>query len=152
MRTLGDIIGFNAAHAEQALRYGQDIFLAAEATRGDLKDIEYLAARQMDLRASRSRGLDTYMDENRLDAVLFPGNAGAGIAAKAGYPSVQVPAGWLTTVNGKETPEYPMGATFTGRAWSEATLLKLAYAYEQATHMRRMPPGVPALVPGCEGR
>jgi len=46
-------------------------------------------------------------------------------------------------------PEYPMGATFTGRAWSEATLLRLAYAYEQATLARRMPPDVPALVPGC---
>ncbi len=150
MRTLGDIIGFNAAHADRALRFGQDIFLAAEATRGDLKDIEYMAARQMDLRASRARGLDIYMDENRLDAVLFPGNGGAGIAAKAGYPSVQVPAGWLTTLGGKEVPEYPMGATFTGRAWSEATLLRIAYAFEQATQVRKMPPNVPALVQGCD--
>ena len=149
IRTLGDVISFNAANAERALRFGQDIFLAAEGTRGDLKDIEYLAARQMDLRASRSSGLDLYMDENKLDAILFPGTAGASIAAKAGYPSVQVPAGFASGVNGQETPEYPVGATFTGRSWSEATLLRLAYAFEQASLARRMPTGVPALAELC---
>ncbi|MCW3477108.1 amidase family protein, partial [Limobrevibacterium gyesilva] len=149
MRTLGDIIAFNAEHADTALRFGQDIFLAAESTRGDLKDPEYLSARQMDLRAARTRGLDAYMEENRLDAVLFPGNAGAAIAAKAGYPSVQVPAGFVSGIGEQATPEYPIGATFTGRAWSEATLLRLAYAFEQATLARRMPPGVPALAESC---
>ena len=48
-------------------------------------------------------------------------------------------------VDGKETPDYPLGVTFTGRAWSEATLLRLAYAYEQASKARRPPPGLPAL-------
>ena len=128
---------------------GQDIFLAAEATRGDLKDIEYLTARQMDIRSARSSGLDVYMDENRLDAVLFPGTAGAAIAAKAGYPSVQVPAGFVSQLNGRATPEYPVGATFTGRAWSEAALLRIAYAFEQATLARRMPPNLPGLAAGC---
>ena len=131
------------------MRFGQDIFLAAQSTRGDLKELEYIAARQNDVRAAKAQGLDTYMDENRLDAVLFPGTAGAAIAAKAGYPSVQVPAGFISGVNGRETPEYPLGATFTGRAWSEATLLRLAYAFEQATLARRMPPGVPELGAGC---
>ncbi len=96
MRSLADIIAFNAAHADRALRFGQDIFLAAAATRGDLSEPEYLSARQMDLRASRTLGLDAYMDRHRLDAVLFPGAAGASIAAKAGYPSVQVPAGFIS--------------------------------------------------------
>src|SRR5215472_16848030 len=86
MRSLADIIAFNAANAERTLRFGQDIFLAAEATRGDLSDLEYLSARQADLRASRTLGLDAYMDQHRLDAVLFPAMAGAAIAAKAGYP------------------------------------------------------------------
>lgn len=149
IRTLGDIIGFNAAHADLALRFGQDIFLAAEATRGDLKEPEYLSARAMDLKAARTLGLDTYMEENQLDAVLFPGNAGASIAAKAGYPSVLVPAGFTSGVAGKETPDYPIGATFTGRAWSEPTLLRIAYAFEQATLARRMPPDVPALSAAC---
>jgi amidase len=145
IHTLGDVIGFNAEHAARALRFGQDIFLAAEATRGDLKEQEYISARAMDLKASRTLGLDTYMEENQLDAVLFPGTAGAAIGAKAGYPSVLVPAGFTSGAQGKETPDYPIGATFTGRAWSEPTLIRLAYAFEQATLARRMPPGVPAL-------
>jgi len=147
MKSLADIIAFNAANADRALRFGQDIFLAAEATRGDLSELEYLSARQMDLRASRALGLDAYMDEHRLDAVLFPGTAGAAIAAKAGYPSVQVPAGLVSGVRDTETPDYPYGATFTGRAWSEPALLRLAYAFEQATEARRPPPGMPPLGP-----
>ena len=99
----------------------------------------------MDLRASRTLGLDAYMERHRLDAVLFPGAAGASIAAKAGYPSVQVPAGFINGVGDPETPDYPFGITFTGRAWSEPTLLRLAYAFEQATQLRRPPPGFPAL-------
>ena len=145
MRSLDDIIAFNAAHADRALRFGQDIFLAAAATRGDLSEPEYLSARQMDLRASRTLGLDASLDRYRLDAVLFPGAAGAAIAAKAGYPSVQVPAGFVSGVGDRETPDYPFGITFTGRAWSEPILLRLAYAFEQATCVRRPPPGFPAL-------
>jgi amidase len=149
MHTLADIVAFNAANAERALRFGQDIFLAAEATRGDLSELEYISARQMDLRASRALGLDTYMDRHQLDAVLFPGTAGAAIAAKAGYPSVQVPAGFVAGVRDKDTPDYPYGATFTGRAWSEPTLLRLAYAFEQASQARRPPPGLPPLDSAC---
>jgi amidase len=145
MRSLDDIIAFNAAHADRALRFGQDIFLAAAATRGDLSEPEYLSARQMDLRASRTLGLDAYMDRHQLDAVLFPGAAGASIAAKAGYPSVQVPAGFVSGVGERETPDYPFGVTFTGRAWSEPTLLRFAYAFEQATRVRRPPPDFPVL-------
>jgi amidase len=151
MRSLADLIAFNAAHADRALRFGQDIFLAAEATRGDLSELEYLSARQMDLRASRTLGLDAYMDRHRLDAVLFPGTAGASIAAKAGYPSVQVPTGFVAGVRDKDTPEYPYGATFTGRAWSEPVLLRLAYAFEQATLVRRPPSGLPPLDNDCGG-
>jgi amidase len=149
MHSLADIVAFNQSNADRALRFGQDIFLAAEATRGDLSEPEYLSARQMDLRAARDLGLDAYMDHYRLDAVLFPGTAGAAIAAKAGYPSVQVPAGFIAGVRDKETPDYPYGATFTGRAWSEPALLRLAYAFEQATHARRPPPGLPPLESGC---
>jgi amidase len=149
MASLADIIAFNAGNAGRALRFGQDIFLAAEATRGDLSELEYVSARQMDLRASRTLGLDAYIDEHRLDAVLFPATTGAAIAAKAGYPSVQVPAGFIAGVRDKETPDYPYGATFTGRAWSEPILLRLAYAFEQATQARRPPPGLPPLDPAC---
>jgi amidase len=105
----------------------------------------------MDIRTSRALGIDAYMDAHRLDAILFPGRNGAAVAAKAGYPSVQVPAGMIAGVAGRATPDYPLGATFTGRAWSEPTLLRLAYAFEQATKARRMPPGVPPLAEGCGG-
>ncbi len=154
VKTMADIIAFNAAHADKALRFGQDLLVAAQATRGDVSEIEYKAARQMDLRAARDLGLDAYMDAHKLDAVLFPGWSGAAIAAKAGYPSVMVPAGMISgvTIPGvgdKDTPDYPLGATFAGRAWSEPTLLRIAYAFEQATKARRAPPGVPALTPEC---
>jgi amidase len=149
MRTMADIIAFNAANADRALRFGQDIFLASQATEGGLEAIEYVAARQMDIRATRQLGINAYMDEHKLDAILFPGRNGAAVAAKAGYPSVQVPAGMIAGVGGRATPDYPLGATFTGRAWSEPVLLRLAYAFEQATKARRMPPGLPPLAPGC---
>ena len=147
--SLAEIIAFNSEHADRALRFGQDIFLAAEATRGDLSELEYVSARQMDWRASRTLGLDAYMDEHRLDAVLFPAVSGAAIAAKAGYPSIQVPAGFIAGIRDRETPDHPYGATFTGRAWSEPILLRLAYAFEQATQARRPPPGLPPLDPAC---
>ena len=149
IKTMSDIVAFNKANASRALRFGQDIFLASEATRGDLSEPEYKAARQMDIRTSRTLGIDAYVAAHRLDAILFPANLGAAIAAKAGYPSVQVPAGFVAGANLNFTPDYPFGATFTGRAWSEPTLLRLAYAFEQATMARKMPPGVPALEPAC---
>jgi amidase len=149
MKTFDDLVAFNAAHPARALRFGQDLFLAAARTRGDLKEPEYRAARRNDLLSARDRGLDAYIDAHKLDAVLFPANAGAAIAARAGYPSVQVPAGFITPGGGTATPEYPMGATFTGRAWSEAKLLRYAYAFEQATQGRRMPPNMAS--PGCGG-
>ncbi len=145
LTTMADIIAFNQRNAGKALRFGQDLFLAAEATRGDLRELEYRSARAMDLESAKVRGLDAYMSRHKLDAVVFPGMAGCAIAAKAGYPSVQVPAGFTSGVDGKETPDFPLGLTFTGRAWSEATLLRLAHAYEQASMMRRPPPGLPAI-------
>ncbi|TYL83944.1 amidase family protein [Bradyrhizobium cytisi] len=145
MKTMADIIAFNAAHAQTALRFGQDLFLAAELTKGDLSEREYKSARVMDLLAAGTHGMDAYMDRHKLDAVLFPGATGAAIAAKAGYPSVMVPAGFISGAGDKETPDYPLGITFAGRAWSEHKLLRLAYAYEQASNMRKPPPGLPAL-------
>lgn len=145
IKTMVDIIAFNAANAKEALRFGQDLFLASDLTKGDLSEREYKSARAMDLLAARTHGMDAYMNQHKLDAVLFPGATGAAIAAKAGYPSVMVPAGFVSGADGKDTPDYPLGVSFAGRAWSEHKLLRLAFAYEQASHMRKAPPGLPAL-------
>lgn len=146
IKTISDIVAFNEANAGKALRFGQDHFLAADLTRGDLSEPEYKSARAMDLLSAKTRGMDAYMDQHRLDAVLFAGATGAAIAAKAGYPSVMVPGGFISgTIDGKDTPDYPLGVTFAGRAWSEHKLLRLAYAYEQASQMRKPPPGLPAV-------
>lgn len=69
-----------------------------------------------------------------------PGSGGAAIVARAGYPSVMVPCGFVAGVDGKDTPDHPLGVTLAGRAWSEHKLLRLAYAYEQASDMRKPPP------------
>lgn len=145
IKTITDIVAFNEANAGKALRFGQDLFLAADLTRGDLREREYKSALAMDLLSARTRGMDAYMDQHELDAVLFPGSAGAAIAARAGYPSVMVPGGFVAGLDGKDSPDYPLGVTFAGRAWSEHKLLRLAYAYEQASDMRKPPPGLPAL-------
>jgi amidase len=145
VKTMADIIAFNQANPDKCLRFGQDLFLASQATKGDLSELEYKSARAMDLMAAKERGLDAYMSQHKLDAVVFPGVSGASIAAKPGYPSVQVPAGFISGAGDKDTPDYPLGLTFTGLAWSEHKLLRLAYAYEQATNMRKPPPGLPAL-------
>jgi amidase len=145
IKTIADIVAFNEANAEMALRFGQDLFLAANASRGDLSEREYKSARAMDLLAAKTRGMDAYMNRHKLDAVLFPGSGGCVISGKAGYPSVMVPGGFVSGADGKDTPDYPFGVTFAGRAWSEHKLLRLAYAYEQASNMRKPPPGLPAL-------
>lgn len=145
IKSIADIVAFNEANAEKALRFGQDLFLAASNTRGDLSEREYKSARAMDLLAARTRGMDAYMNQHKLDAVLFAGSTGAAIAAKAGYPGVMVPCGFISGADGKETPDYPLGVTFAGRAWSEHKLLRLGYAFEQASRTRKPPPGLLAL-------
>ena len=72
------------------------------------------------------------MDEHNLDAIITPNNAGAMIPAKAGYPSITVPAGYT------EAGE-PVGMTFTASAYAESVLLECAYAFEQSTKYRRSP-------------
>ena len=114
------------------------------ATCGDLSEPDYHRARAIDLGLARDRGLDAYFDRWQFDAVLFPGALGNSIAACAGYPRVDVPAAYRTEADGKPTPTHPYGISFTGRAWSEPTLLKLAYAWEQANPVRRPPAGARA--------
>ena len=138
MRSLADIVAFNEAHAEQALRFGQDLFLAAAATRGDLSELEYLSARQMDLRSARTLGPRRLYGPAPARRGAVSGGGGRR-DRRQGRLSERAGPGRLCRRR-RTTPEYPFGVTFTGRAWSEPTLLRLAYAFEQATQARRPPP------------
>lgn len=131
VRNLNDIIRFDEAHPDKMLRYGHTLLLAAEAA-GGVGTAAYQRARSEDLRLAKVEGLDATFASHRLDALVFPSWYGVAIGAKAGYPSITVPAGY--TPNGM-----PVGLTFLGTAWSEPALIRFAYAFEQATNARRAP-------------
>src|SRR5437773_2221423 len=147
-KTLEDLIGFNDRNKERELPYfGQEIFVQAQA-KGPLTDQDYLRALDKDHLLARTQGIDAVMAEHQLDALIAPtggppalidlvnGDPGGGgsfssPAAVAGYPHVTVPLGYVVGL--------PVGLSFVGRPWSEATLIRLAYAFEQATKARRPP-------------
>jgi amidase len=147
VHTLKEIIEFNDKNAAKEMPYfGQDMFLKAEA-KGDLSTKEYVEALTNNLRLARQEGIDATMDKFQLDALVAPtggpawmtdlinGDNASGqtssAAAVACYPSVSVPAGYVFGL--------PVGISFFGRAWSEPTLVALAYAFEQATKVRKAP-------------
>ncbi|NLY54060.1 MAG: amidase [Firmicutes bacterium] len=132
VHTLRELIAYNQQNAETMLKYGQTLLIESEATSGTLTEPEYIRARLRDLQLSREEGIDAALANYDLDALLLPGAWGASLAAKAGYPSICVPAGYLP--NGS-----PMGVTFVASAFEEPLLIKLAYAFEQATRKRRPP-------------
>ncbi|MEO6892856.1 MAG: amidase [Ktedonobacteraceae bacterium] len=153
VRTLADIIAFNDAHAGEELKYfGQELFLKAQATTS-LADPAYLAALAENQRLSQQEGIDAVMEQHQLDALFMPtatppwcidlvnGDHAEGgssqPSALAGYPAISVPAGYIF--------ELPVGITFMGRAFSEPTLIKLAYAFEQGTKARREPGYLPTI-------
>jgi amidase len=147
VHTLTDIIQFNEQHHNQELRwFGQEDLLKSEQ-KGPLTDKAYLQARGTCWRLARVEGIDATMSEHRLDAIVAPTSTPAHLtdwalgdhylgdsttpAAVAGYPSITVPAG---LVNG-----LPVGISFFAEAWSEPKLLRIAFAFEQATKARRPP-------------
>jgi len=147
VRNLADVIAFNEQHREREMPFfGQEHFINAQA-KGGLDSPEYLDALANNLRYSRAEGLDKVLAEYRLDALVAPtggpawltdfikGDAEGGSftsqAAVAGYPHITVPAGFVHGL--------PCGISFVGGAWSEARLISLAYAYEQASMQRRAP-------------
>src|SRR5438094_82224 len=134
IRSLRDVIGYNEAHPREMLRYGQVHLLAAQAASG-VRSAAYRYSRAEDVRLAKTDGVDPVMERAGLDALIFPGWSGAAIGAKAGYPSVIVPAGY--TAAGA-----PVGLTYLGRAWSEPTLIRLARAFERGTGHRRPPPNI----------
>jgi amidase len=158
-RTLAQIIAFNEAHVPP-MKYGQAIAIGAEAldvSPGSSDTIRYLADRAEDLRRSKLAldgvfngpdGIPGNTDD--FDAILHLGNANANVPAKAGYPSVAVPAGFnaLSTLTPADPPiavPFPSDVTFAGPAFSEPKLIAYAYAYEQATQHRVPPATTPPL-------
>lgn len=140
VKTLGDVIVFNSAHPDVAVKYGQMLALQSESLDLYAAEPQYVADRANDLKLAKVQGIDATMDTNKLTAWVYPANFGAGIAAKAGYPSITVPGGYLSSST-------PFGITFSGRAYSEATLIGLAYAFEQATRYRQAPGSALRIVP-----
>jgi amidase len=147
VKSLRDVILFNEKNKKQEMPYfGQSLFLRAEA-KGPLTSYEYQESLARCRRLTRTEGIDAVMDKFKLDALVAPTSGPAGLtdlvlgdhgsggssgpAAIAGYPSITLPAGFVFGL--------PMGISFFGRAWSEPTLLKLAYAFEQTTKFRSPP-------------
>ncbi|MGA7401378.1 MAG: amidase [Candidatus Sulfotelmatobacter sp.] len=147
VKTLKDIIDFNDRNREKEMPYfGQDLFLKAEA-KGPLTEKAYLDALEKNHQLARVEGIDATMDKHHLDAMVAPTGGPAWItdlvngdhvaggssngAAVAGYPNINVTAGFISGL--------PVGISFFGRAWSEPTLIRLAFAFEQATKARQSP-------------
>lgn len=153
VKSLADIIAFNEKHRDKEMPwFGQDIMIKAEA-KGPLTEKKYLEALAQDLDMSRAKGIDAVMAEHKLDALIAPTGGPAWVtdllngdhytggystpSAVAGYPNINVPIGFISGL--------PIGLSIFGRQWSEPTLLKIAYSYEQATKMRRTPKFIPTL-------
>jgi amidase len=147
VKTLEEAIAFNDRHADREMPYfGQEIFVKAQA-KGPLSSPAYRRALAASKRATQAAGIDKVCAAHRLDALVAPtsgpasltdlvnGDYGPGgsssVPAIAGYPHITVPAGFAFGL--------PVGISFFGKAWSEPTLIRIAYAYEQATKHRRPP-------------
>lgn len=153
VRSLAEIIAFNAA-TDGALVYGQQLALAAQAL--DISPDSADTARYRADRAQALEGARAVLDavyagadgalgtDDDVDAILFSENSGAGTPAIAGYPSITVPGGLLPPSGAIQNP-FPSGVTFSGPAFSEPRLIALAFAFEQATHLREPPASTPPL-------
>jgi amidase len=152
-RSLKELIEFNDKNRNSEMPYfAQELFLKAEA-KGPLTSPDYLKALAKNRRLSRTQGIDAVIAKDRLDAIVAPTGGPSWTtdlvngdhftggsstpAAVAGYPAISVPAGFIHGL--------PVGVSFFGAAYSEPVLIKLAYAFEQATRHRRAPGFLPTL-------
>jgi len=132
VHSLQELIDYNKKNSEVALKYGQDKLEYRLTLSNTLRDSDYLLAKLEDLYYAQEHGIDAALDRYNLDAILFPSYIGSTISAKAGYPSIALPAGYLK--NGK-----PFGVTFASGAFKEGILIKIGYAFEQASKSRKKP-------------
>lgn len=146
VRTLDELIAFNEQNREVALKYGQDTLIWSNETSGTLSEPVYAESLRLNRELARNQGIDHAIRAYRLDALLFLGNEeGLDVSARAGYPVITVPGGYAETGIIAEdgcTTKGPQGITFVGTAYSEPVLLRLAYAYEQAS-LHRLAPADP---------
>ena len=156
VRTLDDLIAWNAKNADREMPFfGQEI-LERAAKKGPLTDKAYLEALAKCRELTREKGIDAVMAEHKLDALVvltngpahmtdlingdsFSGSSSS-LAAVAGYPTITLPAGWIHGL--------PVGISFIGRAWSEPELIKLAYGLERALGARNPPRLLPTVLFG----
>jgi amidase len=146
VRTLTELREWNLSHVKAgAIKFAQSRLDISDEMDLDADRARFEADHEKDLRLSRANGIDGALKANRLDAIITPGGAGAGLAARAGYPIIVVPFGMVPNA---PTPGFParfqakpapFGVGFTGTACSEPRLIEIAYAFEQATK-RRVPP------------
>jgi len=157
VETLADIIAFNKEHSEASMPYfGQEILEMAQE-KGPLTEKKYQNALKKIRRLSREEGIDALMQEHNLDAIVAPtggpawpvdlvngdhfGGGSSSMAARAGYPNITVPAGYIH--------DLPVGISIFGAAWSEPKLLRIAYSFEQHSQVRKPPAFRPSIgLPG----
>jgi amidase len=134
-KTLADLIKFNSDNKDKEMPlFAQELFEQAQA-KGPLTDDAYLKALAAVKKNTREDGIDALVDKNKLDAIVSPTGGTWSIAAVAGYPYITIPAGFVDGI--------PTGFAFFGKAFTEPTLIKFAYAFEQATKLRETPKFLP---------
>jgi len=150
VKSLQDLRDWNRKHEKAgAIKYGQSLLDISDAMDLELFKARYESDRARDIFLAATHGIDEALKANNLDALLFPSGFGANIAARPGYPTVTVPFGLIPNAPTPAFPEgfnakpSPFGVSFTGTACSEPVLLRLAYAFEQATKKRISPPAFP---------
>ena len=149
VKSLTELREWNTAHVKAgSIKYGQSLLDVSDEIDLNSDKARYEADRAKDIRLSATHGIDEVMKILKLDAILFAGGSGASIAAKPGYPTMIVPFGTIPNTGRTPFPEgfepkpAPLGISFTGMACSEPTLIRLGFAFEQATKRRVPPPGL----------